>query len=286
MGLGQNIAALRKCKGMTQEKLAEQCNVSRQAVAKWETGESEPTIEKLVALSRVFNISIDTLIGAEKENPLKVKDGINRFDYGMIERCIGMLNKAKCLDCEAGEVTKNNLLIWLYKSIRDKYIDESGQVKDKYLVCNTKKCDREINLAFIKEIFTDENNPCTAYIQGKCEMNVVLDAIDAELEKRIETVLEETDKKRETEIVKLSFSYLRLMGIENFEDYSEKYFSDILEKLHNEVAKIGKETFVERFMIFFANEIEMAINNRDAKQMEQLFYEWWWMWEDYIWYKA
>lgn len=271
---------------MTQEKLAEQCNVSRQAVAKWETGESEPTIEKLVALSRVFNISIDTLIGAEKENPLKVKDGINRFDYGMIERCIGMLNKAKCLDCEAGEVTKNNLLIWLYKSIRDKYIDESGQVKDKYLVCNTKKCDREINLAFIKEIFTDENNPCTAYIQGKCEMNVVLDAIDAELEKRIETVLEETDKKRETEIVKLSFSYLRLMGIENFEDYSEKYFSDILEKLYNEVAKIGKETFVERFMIFFANEIEMAINNRDAKQMEQLFYEWWWMWEDYIWYKA
>lgn len=286
MGLGQNIAALRKCKGMTQEKLAEQCNVSRQAVAKWETGESEPTIEKLVALSRVFNISIDTLIGAEKENPLKVKDGINRFDYGMIERCIGMLNKAKCLDCEAGEVTKNNLLIWLYKSIRDKYIDESGQVKDKYLVCNTKKCDREINLAFIKELFTDENNPCTDYIQGKCEMNVVLDAIDAELEKRIETVLEETDKKRETEIVKLSFSYLRLMGIENFEDYSEKYFSDILEKLHNEVAKIGKETFVERFMIFFANEIEMAINNRDAKQMEQLFYEWWWMWEDYIWYKA
>lgn len=154
------------------------------------------------------------------------------------------------------------------------------------MVCNTKKCDREINLAFIKEIFTDENNPCIDYIQGKCEMNVVLDAIDAELEKRIETVLEETDKKRETEIVKLSFGYLRLMGIENFEDYSEKYFSDILEKLHNEVVKIGKETFVERFMIFFANEIEMAINNRDAKQMEQLFYEWWWMWEDYIWYKA
>ena len=59
MRLGQNIATIRKAKGMTQEKLAEQCNVSRQAVAKWETGESEPSIEKLVALSRVFNISID-----------------------------------------------------------------------------------------------------------------------------------------------------------------------------------------------------------------------------------
>lgn len=98
--------------------------------------------------------------------------------------------------------------------------------------------------------------------------------------------MEETDKKRETEIVKLSFSYLRLMGIDDFEDYSEKYFCDILEKLHNEVAKLGKDTFVERFMIFFANEIEMAINNRDAQQIEELFYEWWWMWEDYIWYKA
>ena len=285
MALGKNIAALRKFKGMTQEKLAEQCNVSRQAVAKWETGESEPSIEKLVALSRVFNISIDILVKAEKENPLKVKDGINRFDYGMIERCIGMLNKAKYLDCESGESTKNSLLIWLYKSIRDKYIDESGQVKDKYLVCNTKKCDREINLVFIKELFTDENNPCTDYIQGKCEINVVLEAIDAELEKRIENVLEETDKKREIEIVKLSFSYLRLMSIENFEDYSEKYFCETLEKLHNKVAKLGKETFIERFMLFFANEIEMAINNRDDQQMEKLFDEWL-MWEDYIWYKA
>ena len=94
----------------------------------------------------------------------------------------------------------------------------------------TKKSDREINVVFIKELFTDENNPCTDYIQGKCEINVVLDAIDAELEKRIETVLEETDKKRETEIVKLSFSYLRLMSIDDFEDYSEKYFCEILEK--------------------------------------------------------
>lgn len=285
MGLGQNIAALRKIKGMTQEKLAEQCNVSRQAVAKWETGESEPSIEKLVALSRVFNISIDTLVKAEKENPLKVKDGINRFDYGMIEQCIGMLNKAKYLDYKSGEYTKNRLLIWLYKSIRDKYIDESGQVKDKYLVCNTKKSDREINLVFIKELFTDENNPCTDYIQGKCEMHVVMDAIDAELQKRIENSFGENDKKRETEIVKLSFRYLRLMSIENFEDYSEKYFCDILEKLHNEVAKLGKETFIERFMLFFANEIEMAINNRDDQQMEELFDEWL-MWEDYIWYKA
>ena len=285
MGLGQNIAALRKFKRMTQEKLAEQCNVSRQAVAKWETGESEPSIEKLVALSRVFNISIDTLVKAEKENPLKVKDGINRFDYGMIEQCIGMLNKAKYLDCNSGESTKNSLLIWLYKSIRDKYIDESGQVKDKYLVCNTKKCDREINLVFIKELFTDENNPCTDYIQGKCEINVVLDAIDAELEKRTKNILEETDRKRETEIVKLSFRYLRLMSIENFEDYSEKYFCETLEKLHNKVAKLGKETFIERFMLFFANEIEMAINNRDDQQMEKLFDEWL-MWEDYIWYKA
>ena len=286
MGLGKNIATLRKFKGMTQEKLAEQCNVSRQAVAKWETGESEPSIEKLVALSRVFNIRIDTLVNAEKENPLKVKDGIDRFDYGMIARCIDMLNRAKYLDCQSGESTKNSLLIWLYKSIRDKYIDENGKVKDEYLLCNTKERDRESHLIFIKGLFTDENNPCTDYIQGKCEINVVLDAIDAELEKRTKNISDETDRKRETELVNLSFSYLRLMSIDDFEDYSEKYFCDILEKLHNEVAKLGKDTFVERFMIFFANEIEMAINNRDAQQIEELFYEWWWMWEDYIWYKA
>ena len=79
-------------------------------------------------------------------------------------------------------------------------------------------------------------------------MNVVLDAIDTELQKRIENSFKETDKKRETEIVKLLHSYLGFIIIGDFENYTEKYFCDLLEKLHNRVDKIGKETLVGLFL--------------------------------------
>lgn len=62
MSLGQSIAKLRKTVGMTQEQLAEKCDVSRQAVTKCESGESEPAITKLIKLSDVFDLSIDALI--------------------------------------------------------------------------------------------------------------------------------------------------------------------------------------------------------------------------------
>ena len=59
MSLGENIVALRKKRGLTQEKLAEVIEVSRQSVTKWESGESEPSIDKLIKLSKYFGVSID-----------------------------------------------------------------------------------------------------------------------------------------------------------------------------------------------------------------------------------
>ena len=61
--LSENIMQLRKAAGLSQEQLAEQIGVSRQTVSKWETGQSAPELEKLVALSRVFGISTDMLLG-------------------------------------------------------------------------------------------------------------------------------------------------------------------------------------------------------------------------------
>ena len=59
MSLGENIVALRKKRGLTQEKLAEVFEGSRQSVTKWESGESEPSIDKLIKLSKYFGVSID-----------------------------------------------------------------------------------------------------------------------------------------------------------------------------------------------------------------------------------
>lgn len=53
---------LRKKKGISQEELANKLNTSRQAVSKWENNQSTPDLEKLVALSKYFNVTTDYLL--------------------------------------------------------------------------------------------------------------------------------------------------------------------------------------------------------------------------------
>lgn len=63
MILSEKIGALRKEKGLSQEMLAEMCDVSRQAIAKWENNISNPSIDKLVILADVFDVTLDELVG-------------------------------------------------------------------------------------------------------------------------------------------------------------------------------------------------------------------------------
>ena len=67
MILADKIIQLRKKNGWSQEELAEQMNVSRQAVCKWEGAQSIPDINKLIQLSKLFNVSIDYLLKDEME---------------------------------------------------------------------------------------------------------------------------------------------------------------------------------------------------------------------------
>ena len=65
MMLGKKLYQLRKEKGMSQEELAGQLTVSRQAISKWELGESIPDTENIVQLSEIFKVTTDYLL---KEN--------------------------------------------------------------------------------------------------------------------------------------------------------------------------------------------------------------------------
>ena len=67
MTIGQRIAAKRKEKNLSQEALGEALGVSRQAIYKWESDASLPEIEKLIALSRLFGVSVGWLLGVEEE---------------------------------------------------------------------------------------------------------------------------------------------------------------------------------------------------------------------------
>jgi AbrB family looped-hinge helix DNA binding protein len=64
----ENIVRLRKIKQMTQEDIAEAVGVSRQAVAKWESGETIPDLEKCKLLAELFGVSLDDLANYEPED--------------------------------------------------------------------------------------------------------------------------------------------------------------------------------------------------------------------------
>ena len=57
-----NLIQLRKMKSYTQEDLAEKLDVTRQAIAKWESGETVPDITKCVQLAEIFEVSLDDLV--------------------------------------------------------------------------------------------------------------------------------------------------------------------------------------------------------------------------------
>lgn len=65
MTLSEKLYMLRKKRGLSQEQLAEQLNVSRQAISKWESGQSTPETEKLLATAKFFQVSLDYLLSED-----------------------------------------------------------------------------------------------------------------------------------------------------------------------------------------------------------------------------
>ena len=61
------LLELRTKRGLSQEQLAEEVHVTRQAVSRWETGETVPNTETLKLLSRLFDVSINTLLGSPRQ---------------------------------------------------------------------------------------------------------------------------------------------------------------------------------------------------------------------------
>lgn len=84
MKLNEKIIALRNKYQMSQGDLAEKLNVSRQSVSKWETGASIPDLDKLIAMSELFGITMDELVkedavfGQVKEAPVVTKTSVEQ----------------------------------------------------------------------------------------------------------------------------------------------------------------------------------------------------------------
>lgn len=66
--ISKNIKKLRSENGFTQDKLAEELHVTRQAISSWETGRTQPDAQMLISLSEIFSVPIEMLIYGEKRN--------------------------------------------------------------------------------------------------------------------------------------------------------------------------------------------------------------------------
>lgn len=101
--LSEKLYRLRKGSGLSQEQLAEQLKVSRQAISKWESGVSIPESEKLIAISEYFNVSLDYLLKEQNDEANVTDKGDNESGIARPKALAGFIV------CIAGIV---GLVLW------------------------------------------------------------------------------------------------------------------------------------------------------------------------------
>lgn len=100
MEIKETLKQLREKKNLTQEQLAERVMVTRQAVSRWETGETQPNTDTLKLLSKEFNVSINTLLGSPRQ---------------LVCQCCGMpLNEDELLSREEDGSFNEDYCKWCY----------------------------------------------------------------------------------------------------------------------------------------------------------------------------
>lgn len=95
MEFNNRLYQLRKQRGFSQEELASRLNVSRQTVSKWEIGDSTPDMEKLVAMSELFDVSLDSLVMGKEEQPQTATAPKSEFVSILNEKVLTKENKKK-----------------------------------------------------------------------------------------------------------------------------------------------------------------------------------------------
>ncbi|MBR3768847.1 MAG: helix-turn-helix transcriptional regulator [Acutalibacteraceae bacterium] len=85
--LNENIKALRKTKGLTQDELAIRLNVVRQTISKWEKGLSVPDAEMLQKIAEVFEVNVSQLLGSpinQNENVDIIAEQLSRINEQLV----------------------------------------------------------------------------------------------------------------------------------------------------------------------------------------------------------
>lgn len=84
MTIGEKIQELRIQRGLTQERLAEMLEVSRQSVSKWELGQAIPDVEKIIRMSELFDVSTDTVLLRNTEDDTVNKNPLHLGSFYLV----------------------------------------------------------------------------------------------------------------------------------------------------------------------------------------------------------
>ncbi|ERM46800.1 transcriptional regulator, AbrB family domain protein [Clostridioides difficile P53] len=82
--INENLKSLRKINQYTQEELAEKLNVSRQSIAKWESGESILDICSCIKLAKLYNVKLDDLVNHSEEKTGIIVPPKGKFFFGAV----------------------------------------------------------------------------------------------------------------------------------------------------------------------------------------------------------
>lgn len=126
MALSEKLYTLRRKSGLSQEQLAEQLGVSRQAISKWESGQSVPESDKLLVIGNYFKVSLDYLLKEDNEQQPAAK-------VTQVDNSLQTSDKTKWLlgiiSCIGGVVC---LIIWGLLSILSP--DVSNQLSESSMI--------------------------------------------------------------------------------------------------------------------------------------------------------
>ena len=126
MKLSDNLKNIRKERNLSQEQLAEKLGVSRQAVSKWESGQSYPEMDKVLLMCKIFNYNIDELMNENvkevdqtKQSKININKYIDDF-FAFITKTIDMLenmNLKEKLKCFMEQIIVSIFLIIIFSII-------------------------------------------------------------------------------------------------------------------------------------------------------------------------
>ena len=126
------ILQLRTKKGLSQDELAEQLFVTRQAVSRWENGDTIPNTETLKRLSALFDVSINTLLGSPRELICQCC-GMPLEDATISKEVDGVLNEEYCKWCYAdGDFTLDVWKQYIALGGKEKFESFKQQIIDEF----------------------------------------------------------------------------------------------------------------------------------------------------------